>query len=315
MRLIVIAVLTCAPFAMAAKDPQVADRGLVLAVASDAAPEVKAASNSIKAAIDQQPLLKAMAGGHEIKVVDSDKLLSGPVGVRAFNHVIVVGLPNDPLIATVWQREAAVEEGGLFLHGAAIDRAPYETELVTISGTNPQGVALAAKAFLQRDIVNGVIASSGEWSRPSTSLLDRDPVAADVSLPAVPAMMGDAPMIGVTQASGDEYRNVLADAQVVPAAIWRFKYLPPAAWDAGGSESAIAVYKAGLHRRAFADTVWAGVFADPAAAEDAAGKIADAANLKKNGQTWTGSGNPKEGAPVAVWVKDKTVYMTDLRRK
>ena len=321
--------------AAATKEPEVANRGLIVAVANGAPAEIKSAANSLKSDANQQPLLKAMAAGHEIQVVDSDALLNGPIADRAFNHVIVVGLPSDPLITAAWQREAAMEDGGIFvfgfghfkgtlgyiesdrnpfLHSAAVARAPYETELVTITGTTPQAVALAAKAFVERDIVNGLIADGGGWSRPATSLLDRDPITPTVALPAVPATMSGAPMIGVTQASGDEFRNVLADAQVEPMAIYRFKYLPAGAWDTGGVESAIADYKAGLHRRAFADTLWTGVFANDSAADDAAGKIAEAAGLKKSHDGWSGGGKFDEGAPTSVWANGNTVYMTDLKR-
>ena len=317
------------------KEPEVADRGLVIAVASDAPPEVKAAADSIKAAAGQQPLLKAMAAGHEIQSIDSATLLSGHVEERAFNHVIVVGLPSDPLITDAWQREAKVEDDGMFIfgfghfkgtigyiesdrnpymHSSTIAKAPYETEFVTITGTNAAGVALAAKAFVQRGIINGVIGTAGNWSRPSTSLLDRDPVAPDAALPDAPAKMGSAPVIGVSQASEDEYRNVLADTGVEPTTIWRFKYLTPGAWDAGGVESAIAEYKAGLHRRAFGDTVWAGVFPDATSATAAAGKIAAAAGLKGKGNAYTGAGKPGEGTPLEVWTSGTTVYMTDLKR-
>jgi len=58
-----------------------------------------------------------------------------------------------------------------------------------------------------------------------TTLLDHDPLSPDFSV--------DLPVkadkkIGLTQAGEDEYRGVLADTGLMPAAIWRLKYSVPA---------------------------------------------------------------------------------------
>jgi len=316
-------------------EPTVANRGLIVAVAKDAPPEIRTAAEAIQAAAKEQPLLKVLAGTHELRVMDTATLLSSPYQDRAFNHLVIIGLPDDPLVAKVWQREAAIEPDGIFvfgfghfkgdigyiesdrnpfLHSEAVARAPYETEVVTITGTTPAGVALAVNAFIHHGIINGVIAGKG-WSRPTPSLLDRDPLAPDAQLPEVPARVGESPLIGVSQASEDEYRNVQADAGVEPSAIWRFKYHLKGDWDTAGVEAAIPEYLAGLHRRAYADTVWAGVFASPEAAATAAEKIVAAAGLTKEGdEKWKGNGKPGSGEPNELWVKGSTVYMTDLRR-
>jgi hypothetical protein len=121
-------------------------------------------------------------------------------------------------------------------------------------------------------------------------------------------------LIGVTQASGDEYRNVLADTDVEPKAIWRFKYYLPGAWDTAGTEAAIDQYKAGLHRRAFADTLWVGVFSGPEEASASAVKIAQAVGLSKADGHWKGEGKSGNGTPIELSVNGSAVYMSDLRR-
>ena len=86
-------------------------------------------------------------------------------------------------------------------------------------------------------------------------------------------------------------------------------------WDAGGVDSAIADYLAGLHRRTFANTLWTGVFASPEATTAAAEKIAAAADLTKaaNG-TWKGHGKSGGGEPIELSINGSTVYMSDLPR-
>jgi len=334
---LMMAIVLCIGAANArATGQDVSDRSLIIAVSSDAPPQIQAAAETIRSAATQQPLLKMMAGNHEVRKMDSAALLGGPYRDRALNHIVVIGLPSDPVVAAVWQREAAIESGGIFvfgfghfkgdigyiesdrnpfLHGANVDRAPYEAEIVTISGTTPAGVVMAAHAFVDRDVVNGVIASTRGWSRPFTSLLDRDPITPDVKFPAVPSQLKDAQLIGVTQASGDEYCNVLADTGFEPIAIWRFKYYLKGAWDAPGVDAAIAEYNAGLHRRALADTLWVGVFAAPEEAASAAAKIAAAiGSTKTSRDDWSGNGKDGDGKPIAIWINGSTVYMSDLRR-
>jgi hypothetical protein len=318
-----------------AADRDVSSRSLVIAVSKDAPAEIQAAAKAIASAVKDQPLLKVMAGDHEPRIVDTATLLSGPIEDRAFNHVVVVGLPDDSLVAAVWQREAKIEPGGMFIfgfghlkgdigyiesdrnpfmHSEKIARAPYETEMVTITGTTPAAVAVAANAFLQRDVVNGVIAGMGVWSRPVTSLLDRDPMPPGVALPAIPPQLGGGPFVAVTQAGGDEYGNVLAEAGTEPSAIWRFKYAVKGAWDTPGSDAAIADYLAGLHRRAYADMLWVGTFASPEQAAAAAAKIAVATGLARdsNGK-WKGNAAAGTGEPISLWVEGSSVYMSDLR--
>jgi hypothetical protein len=324
-----------APGLARAADPDVSSRSLVIAVSKDAPPEIQSAAKAIAAAVKDQPLLKVMAQDHDAKTVDTALLLKGPVQDRAFNHLVIIGLPDDVLVATVWQREAAIEPGGIFvfgfghfkgdigyiesdrnpfMHSEAVARAPYETEIVTITGTTAAGVAMAADALLHRNVINGVIAAGNSWSRPSTSLLDRDPISSHVALPDIPAEIGGSPLIGTIQASGDEFGNALADTGELPTSIWRFKYAVNGAWDGAGSGAAIAEYNAGLHRRAHADMLWVGGFSSPEAAASAAKKIAAATGLssESNGK-WSGNGKTGNGEPESLWIQGTSVYMSDLK--
>jgi hypothetical protein len=185
-------------------------------------------------------------------------------------------MPDDPLIQAAWQREARIIPGGFyifgfghlrgdvgylesdhnpFLHGAAIVKAPFETQVITLTGSTPAGVELAVRAFLRQGLVNGVVAAPG-FQRPDKALLDRDPLPPDFKLPVwTPLHVGDLPQIGLIQASEDEYRGVLEDTGVVPQVIWRWKYHRRGSWDGAGAERAYDHYAAGLHRRAYGDTL------------------------------------------------------------
>jgi len=292
------------------------ERGLKIVVASDAAPAVREAAQEIAAAANTSPLLQVLSNGKQPQTVSSEELAKARPEDRAFTHLILVGLPDDPIIQQTWLRDArAITVDGAtglyvfgfgnllgdlgyiesdrnpFLHGAAIRQAPYETEFVTISGSTPAGVKLAADAFLKQGLINGVVSS--DWKRGQTTLLDRDPLppgtgAGDV----LPAQVGNWKLIGITQASEDEYRGVLADTGVEPQVIWRGKYYSPGAWDGAGQAHALQDFSAGLHRRAYGNSVWAAQFASESVASDAAAKIAAAAHLKKQGSEWTGKQGP-----------------------
>jgi hypothetical protein len=282
-------------------------RGLLVCSAQDADPVVTAAAKSIGAATGH-PLLTAMTDGGGAKMTVS-RAPSGDVHELAYNHLVLVGMPQDPLIATVWQREAMPSPGGMyifgfghlqgdigyiesdrnpFLHSQEIASTPYETQLVTITGTTPAGVQLAAQTFLRQSLVNGVVAVQG-WTRPRTSLLDRDPLAPGFALPALaPDRIGDAQRIACTQATEDEYRGVLEDTGVLPRTIWRVKYFSKGNWDSPGAAGSFDNYAAGLQRRAYGNTLWLAQFADANEASAAAPKIAAAAHLKREGNEWSG---------------------------
>jgi hypothetical protein len=328
--------------AVAAESPA-PQRTLKVCVAPDAPPPVRQAAGATLKATDH-PLLRVLAEGRPpTALTDSRALAAVRPQERAFSHLILVGLPGDPLITAAWQREARTEDGGLyvfgfghlrgtlgyvesdrnpFLHGAAIKAAPFETQVITLTGSTPEGVALAVDAFLRQGLVNGVVAGTG-WTRPHTTLLDHDPLPAGFTAPAwLPRRAGTSPRLGVTQAGEDEYRGVLEDAGVAPAEIWRVKYYLPGCWDGGGAARAFDHYMAGLHRRAYGNTLWAARFASAAAAAHAAPRIAAAARLGKQGDLWTGAqppyadgkylGERRSPGPLSLWRRGEWLLMSTL---
>jgi hypothetical protein len=321
-------------------------RTLKICVAGNADPGIEASAERIRAGISSSPLLTLLAA-NGVSLEDSGRLASGPIEARAFHHLILVGLPGDPLIQAAWQHEAGVEDGGLyifgfghlrgtlgylesdrnpFLHSQGIAAAPYETEVITITGTSPAGVKLAVDAFLTAGLVNGVVAAPG-WSRPSKTILDRDPLTLPLApVTLAPAAAGDAHRIALTQASENEYRDVLQDTGLTPSAIWRVKYSEPGAWDGAAPLEALAPrqFLAGLHRRAFGNTLWIAQFASPTEASAAAKQIADAAHLQPTGSGWSGPqpfGNttaephaPASAAPppLTLWTNGSAVLLSTV---
>jgi hypothetical protein len=320
-------------------------RGLLVCVSDSAPAAVRTAAKSIVEAIPQHPLLAVFAkDGASATVCSSEQLAAQKTAdQRAYNHLILIGLPSDPMIVAASQREARSAPNDFyvfgfghftgdigyiesdrnpFLHGAAIPLAPFETEVVTITGNTPSGVVLAANAFLQQALVNGVIAADG-WKHPTPNLLDRDPLAPNFQPPTwVPAKLGDYRKIALTQAAEDEYRGVLADTGVEPREIWRTKYYRDGAWDGEGEVHALTEYSYGLHRRAYGNTLWTARFSSVAEARTAAPKIAAAANLQAKGEIWTGKQPPYAGGtvqgdsdsagPLTVWQSKEWVIMTTL---
>ncbi len=319
-------------------------RGLKICTAADAPAEVRAAAAAILAASGTNALLTTMDAGKAVATLTtSADLLAAKQGERALNHLVVIGLPTDPLIAAVWQHEARAEPGGLyvfgwghfkgdigyvesdrnpFMHSAGIATAPYETEVVTITGSTPAGVALAVDAFLNRGLVNGVVAGPG-WTRPQTSLLDREPLLPNFAPPAaILSTAGEASLIGVTPGGEDEFRGVLDDTGVLPQQIWRAKYYVAGAWDGAGVAGAFDAYSAGLHRRAYGNTLWLASFATAAEAAGAAPKIAAAAKLTAAGAVWSGSqppyangtytGDRPSSGGLRLWQQDRNVLMSTL---
>ncbi len=331
------------PALAAENKPELAEpaaRGLKICVAADAPAEIRRAAESVLAAVKTQPLLAVFSGDHPpTALADSAALLAGKPEARAFDHLVLVGLPTDPLIAAAWQREARVRpDGGFYiggfghlrgdigylesdrnplLHSRFIPRAPYETECVTLTGTTPAGVALAVDAFLKQGLVNGVVARPG-WAHPEPNLLQRDPLAPGFAVPeACPARAGEWTRIGFTQASEDEYRGVLEDTGLAPLEIWRAKYYRSGVWDRAGAAAAFGNYSAGLHRRATGNTVWTARFTSAADAKTAAPKIAEAAKLKADGAIWKGNQPPhstESGSPgpLTLWRAGQWLILSAL---
>jgi hypothetical protein len=276
-------------------------RGFQICVAADAPPQIVDAAKEILSQ-SQHSLIKALAENGAPSLADTRQLARNNYQQVLYSHLILIGLPDDPMIQAAWQREARTEEGGFyifgyghlrgdigyiesdrspFLHSAYVPQAPFEAEVVTITGSTPRGVSLAVDAFLQRSLVNGVVAAPG-WSRPAVSLLDRDPLQPGFTTPSIAEQkMDDLDLIGWTQASEDEYRGVLADCGEMPEAIWRAKYYKRGNWDSTGAAGSFDNYVAGLHRRAYGNTLWMAQFSSSQSASAAAPKIAGAARLQR----------------------------------
>jgi hypothetical protein len=315
--------------------------GLYVAVDDNAPATIREAAHAIADARDH-PLLAVLRGRGQCTVVSSRHLLSGPLADRAYNHLVLVGLPDDPVIVTAWQREARQTPEGfyifgfgtlkgdigyiesdrnLFLHSSAIATAPFETEIVTITGTSAAGVELACEAFLSQHLVNGVVAGAG-WSRPVPGLLDRDPLTPGFTLPAqAPPELNQYVRLGFTQASEDEYRGVLADTGMTPKLIWRSKYYVPGVWDHPGALAACDAYSFGLKRRADGNTRWIAEFNSVEDALASAPKIAAAARLERSGNRWIGlqpyyanentPGSENRG-PLILWQEGPVVLMSTV---
>lgn len=342
MRSILLALLFSLPvFADGDKPVLPSARGLRICVSSDAPQIVKDAANQVLAAVATQPLLTILAGATPPSTVtDSTALMKGPLPDRAYDHLIVIGLPNDPIIQAVWQHEALVSKAGIyifgfgnlqgdigyiesdrnpFMHSLGIKATPFETEIVTLTGTTPEGVRQAVAAFLAKDLINGVVAGPG-WTRAAPTLLDRDPLAPDFTLPAFPSKVGDATCIGVTSANESEYRGVLEAAGTKPLQIWRFKYYVPGVWDGAGRLRSIPQFLAGLHRAAFDNSLWVARFSSKAEAASAAQKIGTASLWPQQNNEWLGNPAPlpkgNEQGPVTrtvrLWTKDDFVYISTL---
>jgi hypothetical protein len=281
-------------------------RRLVIYVAPDLPPAFRETAAN---AFLNQPLIRALCDGGAPEFLETQDLQRNHFEQLRFHHAILIGPPGDPVIRAAWQREARVEANGFyifgfgylqgdigyiesdrspFLHSADVQRAPYETQVITITGSTLAGIRLALDAFLRNSLINGVVASSG-WKRQRPTLLDRDPLPAGFATPAAPPRIGGLDLIGWTQASEDEYRGVLADCRSAPEAIWRAKYYSKGLWDSPGAAGSFDNYAAGLHRRAYGNTLWMAQFATEEAAISAAPRIAAAAHLRGSGtDCWAG---------------------------
>ncbi len=316
-----------------------AERTLKIVVDSSAPAEVRQAAHEILANVKRSAVLRAMVGEGTapVEVSDSKALAAGPFEERAYSHLVVVGMPDDPMVKQVWQHEAALRDGGLyvfgfghllgeigyiesdrnpFLHASNIKQTPFEAAVVTVTGITPASVRLAAKFFTEKGLVNGVVAGSG-WRRGEGALLERSPLQWNSPIPVVPAVAGKWTRLAVTQAAEEEYRGVLADAGIAPEEIWRVKYHQPGVWDGAGAKKAFDHYSAGLHRRAYGNTLWMARFPSEKDASSAAPKIAMAAGLSTSGSGWQGKQppfGPQRESPgnLALWQKGAWVLMSTL---
>jgi hypothetical protein len=291
---------------------------------------------------NKSPLLRALSAGKSALRLDITASPGQLVEQLAYNHVILIAQADDPLLLQAWQREATISPGAIyafgfgdfrgslgyiesdrnpFLHAADIPKAPFETQLITITGTDNVGISLTTEALLSQGLVNGVVATKGQWSRRSATILDRDPLPALFPLPAaLPATLGSLSRIAVTQASEDEYRGVRSDTGFEPLSIWRAKYYAAGQWDGVGQAASFHNYSVGLHRRSYGNTVWVATFADCTGASKAAQSVAKAAKLSPAGSRWqgnlppyawgiAGAGDAPQTGTLALWVEDRSVLM------
>ncbi|MFT4113465.1 hypothetical protein [Silvibacterium sp.] len=325
-------------------------RGLFLYIDPRLGGEGESYRRAIEAAAPRHPLLQAFAGGQSLIHAPTAPGALPAQPQLAYNHVLLIALPDDPLLVQAWQREAKIDpasrsiyafgfghlQGSIgyleadrnpFLHSPDVVKSPYECEWVTLTGTDRAGVGLAVDAFLKQSLVNGLVAAPG-WKRTSPTLLDRDPLPPGFGVPAtVPSTLGSLQRIALTQVAEDEYRGALADAGVMPRSIWQAKYFQKGQWDGAGQIASFQNYANGLHRRAYGNAVWAATFGSPSEAAAAAPKIAAAASLKPSGPArWTGDLPPYAwGIPVMgdapstgaldLRVSDSAVLLCAVSRK
>ena len=313
-------------------------RGLAIYV-DERLEDGKSYVEQIRSSLGTSPLLKALSSGLPITQLDMAK---PEAELLAFNHVLLIAKSDDPLLQKVWQREAVISRNSIyafgfgnlqgslgyiesdrnpFLHAANIAKAPFECELISITGTDTLGISVAIAAFLEQGLVNGIIAKNGGWTRGSATLLDRDPLAPSFRLPSViPTTLGSLNKIALTQAAEDEYRGVLSDTGSLPLSIWRAKYYEPGQWDGAGEFASFHNYAVGLHRRAYGNTVWSATFANTAAALAAAPLIAKAAKLSPQPSRWRGTlpqyawglpvmGDAPHTGTLELWVDGVSVLM------
>jgi hypothetical protein len=317
-------------------------RGLLLFVDKRLGTSVRTIEERIVSSAEMNPLLAALANGQPILHLNTSASEEQVTAQLAYNHVILIGLADDAILKQAWQNEAVVSSGSLyvfgfgnmrgslgyiesdrnpFLHAGNIPKAPYECQAITITGTDIAGIEAAVDAFVTRGLVNGIVARGHEWSRPSATLLDRDPLADSFKLPVtVPANLGNLGRIGLTQAGENEYRGVLADTGKLPISIWRAKYFERGQWDGAGAISSFHNYSVGLHRRAYGNTVWVAEFADSATASHAAPLLAAATRMQDGGSRWKGTiaayssgsaadGDALQNGTLEMWVDGVSVVI------
>lgn len=328
-------------------------RGMKIVAAADAPEPIRAAARAVLAAVKTQPTLAVLlsstppalpgeAGG-PTELTDSAALLADRPPARAYSHLVLIGLPSDPMIRAAWQREARLLDDGSiyiygfghlagdigyiesdrnpFLHSQQIAKAPFETEVVTLTGNTPAGVKLAVDAFLKHALIGGVVAAPG-WRRAGPSLLQRDPLPPDFAPPDwLPREAGPWRLAGVIQASEDEYRGVLADTGAEPSVIWRAKYYRPGVWDAidgaTGQKVAPLHYHAGLHRRSYGNTLWAAEFGADDTAVKALPQIGGRAGLSaRSDGVWSGAQPPlgygESTGDMRLWRRGAWLVMSTL---
>ncbi|MGI6495163.1 MAG: hypothetical protein ACOX5G_03590 [Kiritimatiellia bacterium] len=251
----ITALSALAAAALFAQD-DIPQRQIWLYAASDAPAEVRLARDSL--ATDGAPFLSALAAtqGTTGTILADDFHANPPKPGRdttwlrqAFNHIVLVGLPGDPVMARTkgfvfgiderkrevyslgfgrFQGDIGVVEVSFnpYLYHDHVFDNPFSTLMVRLSGTTPEGVSLALDAF-RNGLIHGIVPGPGA-RRIETSILDRDPDIAPP--PAVPPCLADAHgeeyvMAGWMQCPESEYRAFLDwGAKRQPTRLSRIKY-------------------------------------------------------------------------------------------
>jgi hypothetical protein len=170
----------------------------------------------------------------------------------------------------------------------AIKIRPFESHVLTISGTTPRGIAQATEAFLAQGLVCGVVAKSTD--RPQETLLQRPALTPDFKLPKwLPDKLGKAQCVGCIACGDDEFRSVEEDCGSSPEEMLRVKYLAPELWAGEGAGKSIDHYMASLHRRSYGHALLVIRWKDAETAAKSAAAMAKVANLTTNdSRTWQG---------------------------
>ena len=255
--------------------------------------------------------------------------------VEKLGHLILIGLPSDPLIRDAWQREARFEDDGEFfvfgfgrfkgavgfiesgrnpfLYGHLCPKErKHHSECVVLSGSTSAGIGMAVTAFLEQGVVNGAVAEKPVRGREG--LLDRDPFSPSGRLPEVVVPEGYA-KIGVSICGEEEYRNVLEICGVEPEQMVRYKFLKKGWWNTSAreAEDSFNHYRNGLHRKAVGNTVTVLRFADSKTALTVSGRISAAVGTKngkgKQPSIQPGWDNASAG-PLVVTQNENLVYLS-----
>ena len=295
------AALTLSVFAAAAVFAAEPARGPLRIGFSPNAPDyVQQAAQRLAEGVAASPVLTALKGEGAVE--------RGPVALDekpeklAFSHLVTVGTPDDPLVRKAQRFRAKFDgkEGvyvfgyGAFngdlgyiesganplLHSERIGSVPFETQLVTITGTTKEGIDAAVNAFLKDHLVNGLVADAGAWKRTEETLLDRDPL--------VPGQLGEtgfkAPdgwqLFGVTDCTRDVCLGVKDAVKLEPRRAVLVKYTRPGELDGAGYENAFRHYLNGLDRLAYGNAVLSLFFDDEDSATVCARRLEDNGRIK-----------------------------------
>ena len=194
------------------------------------------------------------------------------------------------------------------------DDNPFTTVLVRIGGTTPRGVALAAAAFAA-GMNNGVVLGDGA-RRVETSILDRDPRADPP--PAMPECIGSGPEALVyagwsqpTEADARAFLDWGAESQ--PEALWRVKYLAPAALETGSG----AAWTLGPSALAWGNAALLARFAVDSDPPRVLAALRASQKEKGNGEKVVlpmpaDENNPALPGAVTAWAQDRWLILSTL---